>query len=112
MKDLLWRVVNLLLQAGIKFFIFPLYRKIITPVCSTVPASLQARGRRPRDCNKGKGRAKKEGDFFTLVKHEKINSSLLKWVNIFLFDYQRKEKESNEGNLIIKGKKKRAMRET
>ena len=28
------------------------------------------------------------------------------------FDYQRKEKESNEGDLIINGKKKRAMRET
>ena len=28
------------------------------------------------------------------------------------FDYQRIEKESNEGDLIIKGKKKRAMRET
>ena len=28
------------------------------------------------------------------------------------FDYQRKVKESNEGDLIIKGKKNRAMRET
>ena len=26
-------------------------------------------------------------------------------------DYQRKEKESNEGDLIVKGKKKREMRE-
>ena len=28
------------------------------------------------------------------------------------FDFQRKEKQSNEGDLIIKGKKKRAIRET
>ena len=28
-----------------------------------MPASLQAHGRRPRDCIKGYGRAKREGDF-------------------------------------------------
>ena len=35
------------------FFFFPFIDKLYRPVCSTVPASLQARGRRPRDCNKG-----------------------------------------------------------
>ena len=61
-----------------------------------------------------------------LGKKEKNYSSLSKWVNISVcvtliegdksvqgkFDYQRKEKESNEGDLIIKGNKKRATRKT
>ena len=63
-------------------------------------------------------------------KNEIVHSSLSKWVNISLcvtltfrhlgeiksvqgkFDYQRKDKESNEGDFIIKVKKTRAKRET
>ena len=44
-----WRVVQLVLQAGILLFHF--IGKINPPVCSTVPASLQAQGHRQRDCN-------------------------------------------------------------
>ena len=40
-----------------------------------VPASLQTRGLGPRDCNKGWGRAKREGNFSILGKIYKFNSS-------------------------------------
>ena len=36
------------------FYFFPFKEKLYPPVCSTMPASLQARGCRPRDYNKGK----------------------------------------------------------
>ena len=35
-------------------FVFPFILILYPPVCSTVPASLQAQGCRPRDCNKAK----------------------------------------------------------
>ena len=35
------------------FFFFPFIDKFHPPVCSTVPAGLQAQGHWPRDCNKG-----------------------------------------------------------
>ena len=47
---------------------FPSQEKLYSPVCSIVPASLQARGHRPRDCTMGLGRAKREGDFSVLGK--------------------------------------------
>ena len=100
----------------LSFSFFPL-KKNITPYCSTVPASLQAWGPRPRNCNKGKGRAKKSwfcilgqilkifpacqsGCTFLFASHlltsrhlkEKINSSV--WEK---FDYHKKEKESKKG---------------
>ena len=42
-------------------FFFHFMLKLYPPVCSTVPASLQAREGRLRDCNLGQGRAKREG---------------------------------------------------
>ena len=33
------------------FLFFPFIEKLYPTVCTTVPASLQARGCRPRDCN-------------------------------------------------------------
>ena len=47
------RVVHLLGELGFSFFIITPFRKIIIPICSTMPASLQALGRRLRDCKKG-----------------------------------------------------------
>ena len=44
-------------------FLFSLYKKII-------PASLQAQGRMPKDCNKGQGKAKRKGDFSGLGKYK------------------------------------------
>ena len=37
----------------LSFFFFPFIDKLYHPVCSAVPASFQAQGRRPRDFNKG-----------------------------------------------------------
>ena len=34
----------------LSFFFFPFIEKLYTPVCSTVPTSLQAGGRRLKDC--------------------------------------------------------------
>ena len=58
-------VVHLVWQAWIFFFHF--IEKLYPPVCSPVPASLQARGRRPRDCNKVK---QKGSDFSVLGKNK------------------------------------------
>ena len=49
------------------FCFFPFIEKSYPPLFSTMPASLQARGHRPRDCNKGLGRAKREGDKLSVL---------------------------------------------
>ena len=64
-----WRVVHQVWQ--IEIFFFPFIEKLYPPVCSTVPASLQARGYRPRDCNKGKVEQKGRG-FFYIGKNKKL----------------------------------------
>ena len=65
-----WRVMHLVWQAGI--FFFPFIEKLHPPVCSTMPFSWQAPDCRPRDFNKGWGRAKREGDFSILAKNKNI----------------------------------------
>ena len=47
-----WRVVHLTWFDQLKFC-FPFFVKLYPPVFSTIPPSLQAQGRRTRDCNKG-----------------------------------------------------------
>ena len=61
-----WGVVHLVWQAGIMFFLFFFIEKVCPPVCFTVPTSLQARGLRNMDCNKGSGRAKRGSVYVSL----------------------------------------------
>ena len=58
------------------FFFFPFIEKLCPPVCSTVPNSLQAQSHRAKDCNKGLGRAIREGDFAILGKTLSLSVSL------------------------------------
>ena len=66
------------LTAGILFFLFyffPFIAKLYSPVCSSVP------GCKPKaqDCNKGQGRAKKEG--ITLLYNNHLNTRLVRYSN-------------------------------
>ena len=78
------------------FFVFSLYRKLYPPVCSTVPASLQVRGLRLRDCNKGSGRAKRRVIFLYwengMLRHtfgtlESCNEFLCTYLEVLTLKY-------------------------
>ena len=70
------------------YFLFsPFIEKSYPPVCSTVPASLQVRSRRPRDCNKGQGREKREGDFSILGKKKNLFQLVKNTICVTLMDF-------------------------